>query len=576
MDELRDINRLNDEWDALVRGDTARVDPQLAEATMALRDALVVPDPQPTFADRLWRDLMAEDHSVSGATSRRLPRLAIAAAVALVLLAAATITLLWNEPDDAAPIVAIATASSTPATAPAIATEPPATTAPDLTPTSPPPTATPPAETAVATATPTTPTVAPTATVEPDATVPTGPTPPVQAENMPFYDTLARLVDASDLVALVVATDQTATGDDGVALRSFSISRLLRGDAGGDHVLVVDDGRYAAGDEIVLFARHFGDGFIPVSQAGVWPVSDSTIVDLQDGRGQPVILPYDGASVDTLISDIDALPDISSEIDQLVEPYGWKLLGRQGLWQRQLPMADQFANGRVLSFMPLSWEVARLASSRVGLDFATLAGADTDLLVFLAERDMRDPHVRAIRLAVLLYERQIVGAWVALGDDPLAYGLDQRDAVLNEPAEVPTPVPTPTPAMPSGDVVNPAQLYGLADTETFVFCWPYCVDLPQTVALRNSIVGALNVDLSILPLGTHPTPPRPEGLIQSDGSVIWIVFGYLTPGWTSHVFVYDRDAALLLLPNEVGWVAAPPDLIEIMTDIEPAPLPTKP
>ena len=109
MDELREINRLNDDWDALLRGETREVDPALLRDVMALRDATATPGPSPEFADRLWRELERGRPAPALSPRWQIPRLAIAAVLALVLLGAAVALLLRDDPAEPAGQLAAAT-----------------------------------------------------------------------------------------------------------------------------------------------------------------------------------------------------------------------------------------------------------------------------------------------------------------------------------------------------------------------------------------------------------------------------------------------------------------------------------
>ena len=575
MDELREINRLNDDWDALLRGETREVDPALLRDVMALRDATATPGPSPEFADRLWRELERGQPAPALSPRWQIPRLAIAAVLALVLLGAAVALLLRDDPAEPAGQLAAATEAPVASpTAPPIETPhvagPTATAPPSETP-----------QVAVVSPTPDVPATAAPAespTPDPNATVPTGPTPPVQLGGGPVYETLDQLVNGADLIVLGRVTDEVTSGDDGTTLRTIDVIQTIRGDDSGP-LHIIDYGEYQPGEELLLFLQRatFGSpGAVMPVGAGVVPVVDGVVTDLGDGRGWPIAQQYNGQPVEALIAAIEAIPDIRPEIDALVSEYDWTLLGRQSLWPRTLPPVEEFATGRVLPFMPYSWEAVNAASARIGLDFSSLAGQDTQIVVFVAERDPREERIQPIWFAVLVHDQQVSGAWVVVSGAGRPFGLDERDAALAEPAYVPTPAPTPTPATPSGETVNPTRLYGLANTETFTFCWPYCGADPQTVALRDALVAALDVELPIQPLDAHPTPTPAAGIEQADGAFVWLVFGYLTPGWPAETFGYDRDAGLLLLPRNAGWVPAPATLVEIMAGIEPPPLPTKP
>lgn len=564
MDELREINRLNDDWDALVRGDTREVDPDLTRDVMALREATVPPGPSAEFADRLWRDLERGRAMPARPRHWPIPRLAIAAVLALVLIGGALAIALRDDRAPAPGQLAVATET------PMVATSPVETPAP-AGPTATVPTAETP-RTAFATA------PAQTPTPDPNATVPTGPTPPIQAGGGPVYETLNQLVNASDVIVLGRVTEETATTAEGGTFRVLQIERLVRGD-GGETLHLVDYGEYLPGETILLFGQRTSvdlpDAVIPIG-TGVVPVVDGIVTDYGDGRGWPIAGQYAGQPVEALIAAIEAIPNLQPQIEALATRYGWELLDRQSLWPLQLPAPVDQDSGPILPFAPFSWDAANAASARVGLDFASLAGQEAELIVFFAERDPREQGIQPVWFAALVHDQRVAGAWVTVGGAGRPFGLDERDAALAEPAYVPTPAPTPTPVVPVGATVNPAQLYGLANTDTFNFCWPYCGTDGQPMALRDALVAALDAELSIQPLETHPTPTESRDLVEADGSFVWLVFGYLTPGWPAESFGYDRDAGLVLLPRQAGWVAAPPALVEIMAGIEPPPPPTKP
>lgn len=571
MDDMTQADRLNQDWDALLDNERRRIAPAFERTLLLLHNLNEAPSPTPAFADRLWQDLQNVQPARLPHSRWNAPWLAFAAVLALVLIVSAVIGVIRNGDDAPKGNVALATQPVSPTNTPAAANTPtaPAGETPGIGGILPPdvPTSTP-SETPSATS-----------TVDPNATVPTGPTPVVQFGGGPSYDTLEQMVNASDLIVVGRTTGDVVTLDEGLSLREVMVERTLYGDAP-ERVYVVDNSDFQESDQFVLFLNRLtqgpGDSFVALSVDDMLPVADGVVLPRADGLGIPVHVQYANQSVDVLAADIAAIPDIDPLAEELLERNGWTSLGKQSLWPRRLPEADAFGQSRVLPFMPQSFAAVLDASKRVSLDFGSLAGQDVQILVYLVEREPSEPGERAIRAAFVIHEQSIVGAWIVVDAMERPYSLDERDAVLDVPAFIPTPEPTPTVAIPSGETVNPAQFFALAETDTFTFCWPYCDEEPKTIGLRNALVAALDQELPIQPLDVRLTPTRPDEPEPSDGTFVQIVFGHLTPGWPAFVFGYDREAQLVLLPYDAGWVPAPPELIEIMAGIEPPPLPTKP
>ena len=569
--------RLNQDWDALLGDKSRRIDPAFEQTLLLLHNLNEIPGPTAAFADRLWEDLQGRQPATPARNRRNAPWLAIAAVLALVLITSAVIGVIRNDDDAPQERVALATQPASSTNTPAAASIPtaPAAETPGIAvvpPTRPnQPTSTLPG----ATATP--PSV--TATVDPNATVPTGPTPPVQAGGGPGYETLEQMVNASDLIVVARITDETVSINEGLSLRAVTIERTIRGDPI-ERAYVIDYSELVDNDQFVLFLNRMAigpdDSFGAIDGIGMLPIADGVLLAREDGFGSPVRIQYAGQSVDTLAADIQAIPDIDPLAEAMLERYGWTPLGKQSLWPRRMPERDGFERSRVLPSIPYSFESALEASKRIGLDFGALAEQDVQILVYRVEREASEPWARAIRAGFVIHEQSIVGAWMVVDETERPYGLDERDAALDIPAFIPTPEPTPTVAIPSGETINPAQFYDLAGTATFTFCWPYCDQEPKTVGLRNALVAALDQELVIQPFDIQPTPTLTDELDPSDGSFVEIIFGHLTPGWPTFEFGYDRGSQLVLLPYNAGWVAAPPELIEIMAGIEPSPPPTKP
>lgn len=569
MDETTRADRLNQNWDALLADEPRQLDPAFERTLLLLHNLHEAPTPSTAFADRLWDEISASQPIEPPRRLRQTPLLAVAASLAILLIVTAVIGVLRNDDDQPQDRIAIATEPVSPTDVPATETTVPAVgETPDI--------AIVPTDERANTLTATTAPPDITPTIDPNSTVPTGPTPPVQAGGGPAYETLEHWVNASNLVVLGRMTGDIVTTDEGRTLRAVSVERTLRGDLPGT-VYVSNYGDELAGDAFVLFLSRLTFGpDTSYAYVGMLPVVGGVIAAPADGLGLPVQLQYVGQTVDALQADIATIPNIEPLTEQLLSDYGWTPIVKQSLWPRRLPETKEFDQGRVLPFMPHSFAAILDASNRIGLDFSALAGQDVQILVYLVEREPDEPMERAIRVGFVVHEQSIAGAWITVDATEQPYGLDERETVLDIPAFIPTPEPTPTIAVPTGETINPAEFYRLAETTTFNLCWPYCDQEPKTVGLRNAIIAALDQELTVQPLDIQPTPTRSYDLAPSDGSFVQIVFGHLTPGWQAYLFGYDREAQLLLLPYDGGWVPAPAALVDIMERIEPPPPPTKP
>jgi hypothetical protein len=569
--------RLNDDWDALVRGQNTALDPAFAPTLWELHMLDSSTGPTDEFAERLWREL--ERAAPPPRLWRRwhaLPFALAAAVLGVLLVGAALVATLW--PDRPAPpghqaVIPTTVPSPTPATPQVpvvVPTEPHMT--PPLAVASP----TPPTTAEVPTATPT----VSVAGGDPNATVPTGPaTPQPQLGGWPEYFSLADYVNNAAAIVIGTLSGPVATDEHGQTYSALEVEESVRGDVSGELLLTgVAESDRTHERYVVFLLGPF------VSQAGAFyatdlflPLEDGVIVPLDfEPLEYNVRATYGGESVDTLVADIQALPRVEEEIDDLLGHYGWTPIRKGYLWPQTLPDSGAFDGFGPFPRRAPTWATLLDASRRVGLDFAAFAGQRVQVLPYIVERDMAEGE-RMLLVEFVIVDQQVVGAWVVVlpGDGTAGvYGLDEHEAVVALPVAIPTPVPTPTPAIPTSSTVNPSQFYDLARTETLVLCWPYCDLEPKTVAFRDALVAALDRDLEIEPLSAHPTPTAPVELVPSDGSFVWINFGYLTSHWPVVSFGYDRASGLVLLPHGAGWVPAPPALAEAFAGVEP-PLPTK-
>lgn len=570
---------LDREWDALVRGDEVGVNPEYAALLRGLHRDDPTPGPSSAFVQALWDELDAGTRRSNVRDFRGGSGLVlVAAAVALLLISTGVLAVLVNNesaPDEGLGVVV--KASATPSLEPSPSRDTPTNdAAPTDTgqPTPPASTATtvdPPATTGV--------TEAP-STIEPEATAPTGPPPQGQAGGPPAYTSLADYVNSVDLIVVGRISGPPSGDDPNFIYYPMAVEKIVRG-AGSSDVLIsgLTEGELT-GDKYLLFLSgpHAGDSGLYYSIRLFVPLSDGAVVPLgyETVEYHPRAV-YGGQPVEALIDEIDALPVVEDDIYALLDAYGWTPISKGYLWPQVLPERDAFDQRGPMPRRTLSWAVLLAASERVGLDFSGLAGQSVQRLPYVVERNMVDgEHV--IMAEFLIVDQQIVGAWVIVLPDRFgrAYGLDEREAVLDIPVLIPTPVPAPTVPVPDGATVNPAEFYGLAQTETFRLCWPHCDMQPVTVAFRDAVVAALDVELALRPLDKHPTPPPAVEQFDATGEFVWITFGYLEPGWPTIGFYFDRENGLLLLPDNAGWVDAPPELAAVMEGVKPPPPPTKP
>lgn len=573
---------LDREWDALVRGDEGRINPAYADVLRGLQRDDPTPGPSPEFVQSLWGELEAGTWRSNVRSMWGGSRLAlVAAAVALVLISASLLAVLVNydsPSDDGRVVVIESSATPTPPlpsghdtpTTGAAPTEagqptPPLTTSTPVSPTATSPTVT----------------VGPgeSPTVQPEATVPTGPPPQGQAGGPPAYTALSDYVNSADLIVVGRVSGPSVGDDANFIFYPFAVDEAVRG-SGGSEMLIrgLTEGELT-GDQFLLFLSgpYEGDSGPYYDIRLFVPLSDGAVVALEyETVEYHPRADYGGQPVDALIDAIDALPVVEDEIGALLTEYGWTPIRKGYLWPQTLPDAEALGQSGPLPRRWPTWSAALSASQRIGLDFGDLAGQEAALLPVIVERDRVDGE-HLLSAEFLVVDQRVIGAWVVVMPDRFgrAYGLDEREAVLEVPVLIPTPEPMPTISTPEGDTVNPAALYRLAETETFVLCWPWCGDAPVTVTFRDAVVAVLDRDLEILPLGSHPIPEWPREPEPATGEHVVMTFGYLTPGWPTVGFVYDRAAGLLLLPMEAGWVAAPDDLVQLLAGVEPPPMPTK-
>ena len=543
-------DELNHEWDALVLGSSGagrRIGLAALVVELKRRDDSAAPDP--VFAGRLRRELQSSQQVLPIAPAVRRRSLGwqvygfgMVAAVLVLAMGLTIFVEVTRTAEDDAPGVQIGAVDD--GATPTVARD----------------------SSAVAPGTSTTQAAAPSPSVQ-------------LGGDIPIYDELSEVVNAAELIVVARVGEDLPPLESGVQMRVLEIEQVVRGIAP-DKTYIAQGGDLIAGVSYVLALNRFADGpattYTPHISVSPLEIKDGLIVGTEYAAFRPLENRYAGQPLEGLIADTKAIPAIEPTVEALLAEWGWISLGKQALWPLTLPPVEEQAMTQPLRYMPYSWEQLLAASRRVNLDFADLAGADVQLLVYLLER-VPEEGTRPIWAGLLIAEQRIVGAWVVPAGAARPFGLDERDAALELPALLPTPEPTPTMPVPGGESVNPVRLYGLEGFANFHICWPYCDAAPRPAELRDAVLAALDRELELLEISVQPTPTQDYSLTPSNGAYIQLLFGAFEPGVQRHIaFGYDRETGMLLLPDAAGWAVAPPELVAALEGIEPPPLPTKP
>jgi hypothetical protein len=561
-DMLQD--ELNREWDALVLGRSGagrRLGLAALVVELERRDDSAAPDP--AFAGRLWRELQLRaqlqelatrpqrsagagtPQCRSGPNTWPVYGFGLAAAAILLALAATIYVEVFRAPEASMPSVQVGAVDDSPNATPSIES--------------------------VATE-----------LVQGTATTPAVGVPSPSAQlggDIPIYDELSQVVNAAELIVVAAIGEELPPLESGVQMHVLEIERVVRG-AAPEQAYLAQGSDLEAGVSYVLALNPFTPGpettYTPLISLSPLKIEAGLIAETEFTPYRPLEARYAGQQIDTLIADIAAIPDIEPAVEALLAEWGWAALGKQALWPLTLPAEGEFATAQPLRYMPYSWEQLLAVSTRVDLNFRDLAGEDVQLLVYGVERAPDAVGTRPIWAGFLIVEQQIVGAWAVVAGVEQPFALSERDEALAVPAMFPTPAPTPTMPVPSGDTVNPTQLYDLVRFANLHLCWPYCDAEPRSAELRDVIVTALDRELELRDVSVQPTPTQDYSLQPARGEYIQLVFGAFEPGVRHIAFGYDRVTGLLLLPDGAGWVVAPPELATAVEGLELPLPPTKP
>ena len=119
----------------------------------------------------------------------------------------------------------------------------------------------------------------------------------------------------------------------------------------------------------------------------------------------------------------------------------------------------------------------------------------------------------------------------------------------------------------SPGAINPARRYGLTGATALTLCWPACEAQPRPPELRDAVVRALDRDLAVV--GPPPTPTPTVGVPPSPEDYVALTFSL--PDGRLVGLGYYRRANLLQLPNNGGWVLAPPELAAALAGVAAPP-----
>ncbi len=565
LDRMEHLNRYLDDVSRGMSPAAGASDLEFAQSFQRLQQLDRTPGPTSAFAENLRQQLASQADASVQVSRRRIPRhwirrvdIASAAALAAAMLVI-VIVYSTNEPQGQASNRVAITNEPTPTILGSVGSNP--------TPTG----------QAVAVVSPE---PSPTSTSPAQETEETVIQPPVQASDFPIYASLEQIVNAADVVVVGQPTGNVTQEESGQRQSEFLVDQTLRGRVDGETILLNESTDLVPGDSYVLFLSHSAwSDSAPYST--IWT---SAVTRLNDGRIVPwessgseyhVAREYADRPLEELAQDIAAIPEIEPRIERLIVEYDWTPIGKGLLRVVEIPAIESFSDSKPLRYSDASWEMALEASRRVGLDFSQFAGQQLQILPYYLERRPADGE-RNVQAMLLISEQQIVGAWVVVSLEAQPFGLDQREQALGIPVAVPTLEPTSTWPVPSGETVNPAELYDLADASHLILCWPYCDETAQSDEVREQIVDALSTELVVEDISTYPTPTPDYSLEQASGDFVNILFWEDTPfQGLSTAFGYDRQTGRILLPFDGGWVAAPPELATIFDEVEVPPPPSK-
>ncbi|CAN5295232.1 hypothetical protein BH23CHL1_BH23CHL1_09730 [soil metagenome] len=577
IDRMERLNRYLDELSLGLDPERGTVDLEFDPSFQRLQQLDRTPGPTSAFATRLQQQLAVEANASVRVSRRRIPRqwirrvdLASAATLAAAML---VIVIFYGISDPEGEPVNRVTLTNDPTPTTVVRPRFNAT----------------PTDQAVAVSSPEpSPTDEAVAVVPPEPS-PTSPaqetpapqaTPPVQLSDIPFYDSLEQMLNTADVVVVGQPTGNITEIDANEIYSEFRVNQTLRGRVEGETILLLQLSELEPDQTYLLL----------LSRAG-WGVHDAytsnmtvSPVGVEDGLIMPpgytsseysIAKEYANQPLEALAEDIAAIPEIQPVIRDLVSQYGWEPIGKGYLRPVDVPDRDAFSDSTPLRYSDETWEMALAASQRVGLDFSQFAGQQLQILPYNLERPQTDGE-RGIQAMLLISEQQIVGAWVDIAFEVQPFGLDQRDEALEIPVAVPTPEPTPTWLVPSGDTVNPVDLYNLEDAAYLNFYWTYCDEIPQPAEIVEAVTQALDQEFSRDELAVYPTPTHSQPTGEASGEAIVLVFSFGEPFNGNEMSIrYDRQAGRILLPYDGGWITAPPELAAALEDIEVPPPPSK-
>jgi hypothetical protein len=243
-----------------------------------------------------------------------------------------------------------------------------------------------------------------------------------------------------------------------------------------------------------------------------------------DGTLRPIGLPVSALratpdrSLAQVMSAMRAIRALDGDARALFEGHSWKVNdGKYAVDEFTLPAAADFVLAgrqfRTIVQLAAPFEQYATLSATVGLDLRPHAGEPAELLTFLLEhkRGMRDEG--AVFGHVLIADRRIVGAWVSVVPEAIAFSLHDRGAVLALLARPPGGFAWPTNRVPQG--VNLARAYDLTSARGIAYKSSArqggeITDPAKIRAFAEALDETLTtVQATLIPIAIDNATPRP-------------------------------------------------------------------
>jgi hypothetical protein len=347
------------------------------------------------------------------------------------------------------------------------------------------------------------------------------------------------LVDRAEIIATVTVTkaERTYAGyRDQMGARRLTLRTLetLKGTSPGAE-FVVNDGPCPAivgteGESFVAFlatSGYYGPGLQPMGL----PIS--------------ALRPTGGRTLAQIVAAIRAVRPLDGDARALFAKFGWTAGAAEGASEFELPPLAEFRASREIigaapALMgPLDQHVA--VSFDIGLDLRVAAGKRVELLSLALDRKAYEYVNGAATGHVLILDRRIVGAWVAVIPQGGPFSIRDRAGALASNGDPPSFPPKNRFA----EGINVAAAYGLSRAAglSYKTGGGRAGDVDDAARVRE-LAAALDRTL-----------PTAQAVWNRDGTPTTYYLHFLLP--SSHVsFVYDSATGVLISVND-GWAVTP-------------------